>query len=67
YKLGSWLALIFCAQSLANMRNIETDLKQISTGFIDFAYTKLKIIDVMVQLYFQLLDSKKVSIATSFI
>ncbi|GJS78721.1 protein asterix [Tanacetum coccineum] len=34
YKLGSWLALIFCAQSLANMRNIETDLKQISTGFM---------------------------------
>nr|GEY81573.1 hypothetical protein [Tanacetum cinerariifolium] len=66
YKLGSWLALIFCAQSLANMRNIETDLKQISTGFVDFAYTKLKIMDVMVQLYFQLLDSKKVSIATSF-
>ncbi|CAN0871031.1 Protein Asterix [Linum grandiflorum] len=30
YKLCSWLAIIFCAQSLANMRNIENDLKQIS-------------------------------------
>ncbi|KAL9672396.1 hypothetical protein QQ045_028646 [Rhodiola kirilowii] len=29
YKLSSLLALIFCAQSLANMRNVETDLKQI--------------------------------------
>lgn len=29
YKLGSWLAIIFCAQSLANMRNMENDLKQI--------------------------------------
>ncbi|KAM0070307.1 putative PAT complex subunit Asterix [Helianthus debilis subsp. tardiflorus] len=34
YKLGSWLALIFCAQSLANTKNIETDLKQISTDFM---------------------------------
>ncbi|MFS7968880.1 hypothetical protein Hanom_Chr09g00802691 [Helianthus anomalus] len=33
-KLGSWLALTFCAQSLANMKSIETDLKQISTGFM---------------------------------
>ncbi|KAJ9140534.1 hypothetical protein P3X46_031170 [Hevea brasiliensis] len=30
YKLCSWLAIIFCAQSLANMRNIENDLKQVS-------------------------------------
>ncbi|CAI0608294.1 unnamed protein product [Linum tenue] len=30
YKLCSWVALIFCAQSLANMKNIENDLKQIS-------------------------------------
>ncbi|XP_065878505.1 protein Asterix [Euphorbia lathyris] len=30
YKLCSWLAIIFCAQSLANMRNMENDLKQIS-------------------------------------
>ncbi|KAH9329802.1 hypothetical protein KI387_001910, partial [Taxus chinensis] len=29
YKLGSWLAIICCAQSLANMRNVENDLKQI--------------------------------------
>lgn len=29
YKLGSWLALICCAQSLANMKNAENDLKQI--------------------------------------
>ncbi|XP_021634821.1 protein Asterix-like isoform X2 [Manihot esculenta] len=29
YKLCSWLAVIFCAQSLANMRNIENDLKQV--------------------------------------
>ncbi|KAI4319163.1 hypothetical protein MLD38_032796 [Melastoma candidum] len=28
YKLSSWLAIIFCVQSLVNMRNIETDLKQ---------------------------------------
>ncbi|KAL8130381.1 hypothetical protein V2J09_019536 [Rumex salicifolius] len=34
YKLGSWLALIFCAQSLANMRNMENDLKQISMAMI---------------------------------
>ncbi|KAK1384221.1 Protein Asterix like [Heracleum sosnowskyi] len=32
YKLGSWLALICCAHSLANMKNLETDLKQISTA-----------------------------------
>ncbi|KAG6746913.1 hypothetical protein POTOM_049289 [Populus tomentosa] len=30
YKLCSWLALIFCAQSLSNMKNMENDLKQIS-------------------------------------
>ncbi|KAK4252500.1 hypothetical protein QN277_014493 [Acacia crassicarpa] len=29
YKLSSWLALIFCAQSLSNMRNMENDLKQV--------------------------------------
>ncbi|GMY15534.1 protein Asterix, partial [Fagus crenata] len=34
YKLSSWLAIIFCAQSLANMRNIETDLKQISMAMM---------------------------------
>ncbi|KAJ7532394.1 hypothetical protein O6H91_13G002100 [Diphasiastrum complanatum] len=28
-KLGSWLALIFCIQALANMKNAENDLKQI--------------------------------------
>ncbi|KAF6165116.1 hypothetical protein GIB67_000700, partial [Kingdonia uniflora] len=30
YKLSSWVAIIFCAQSLSNMKNVETDLKQIS-------------------------------------
>ncbi|CAN7037446.1 unnamed protein product, partial [Brassica rapa subsp. trilocularis] len=34
YKICSWLALIFCAQSLANMRNLETDLKQISMAMM---------------------------------
>uniref|UniRef100_A0A7C8ZGX4 Protein Asterix n=1 Tax=Opuntia streptacantha TaxID=393608 RepID=A0A7C8ZGX4_OPUST len=34
YKLGSWLAIIFCAQSLANMRNMENDLKQISMAMM---------------------------------
>ncbi|KAJ6868673.1 hypothetical protein NC651_033682 [Populus alba x Populus x berolinensis] len=34
YKLCSWLALIFCAQSLSNMRNMENDLKQISMASI---------------------------------
>ncbi|CAM6120448.1 unnamed protein product [Calypogeia fissa] len=29
HKAGSWLALIFCVQSLANMRNAENDLKQV--------------------------------------
>ncbi|XP_057443081.1 protein Asterix [Lotus japonicus] len=29
YKLSSWMALIFCAQSIANMRNVENDLKQV--------------------------------------
>ncbi|RDX64022.1 Protein Asterix [Mucuna pruriens] len=29
YKLSSWVALIFCAQSVANMRNVENDLKQV--------------------------------------
>ncbi|KAK9116494.1 hypothetical protein Sjap_015441 [Stephania japonica] len=34
YKLSSWLAIIFCAQSLANMKNMETDLKQISMAMM---------------------------------
>ncbi|KAH6797297.1 asterix-like protein [Perilla frutescens var. hirtella] len=34
YKVCSWLAIIFCAQSLANMRNMENDLKQISMAMI---------------------------------
>ncbi|KAK9277941.1 hypothetical protein L1049_027498 [Liquidambar formosana] len=34
YKLSSWLAIIFCAQSLANMRNLENDLKQISMAMM---------------------------------
>ncbi|XP_031491519.1 protein Asterix [Nymphaea colorata] len=34
YKLCSWLALIFCAQSLANMKNMETDLRQMSMAFM---------------------------------
>ncbi|KAG1347819.1 protein Asterix [Cocos nucifera] len=34
YKLCSWLAIIFCAQSLANMKNLENDLKQISMAMI---------------------------------
>ncbi|PIN10291.1 putative membrane protein [Handroanthus impetiginosus] len=34
YKVCSWLAIIFCAQSLANMRNIENDLKQISMAMM---------------------------------
>ncbi|XP_058080389.1 protein Asterix [Magnolia sinica] len=34
YKLSSWLAIIFCAQSLANMKNVETDLKQISMAMM---------------------------------
>ncbi|WRX18876.1 PAT complex subunit Asterix - like 1 [Theobroma cacao] len=34
YKLSSWLAIIFCAQSLANMRNVENDLKQISMAMM---------------------------------
>ncbi|GAB2289701.1 hypothetical protein Dimus_024009 [Dionaea muscipula] len=34
YKLCSWLAIIFCAQSLANMRSIENDLKQISMAMM---------------------------------
>ncbi|KAG6548391.1 hypothetical protein Mapa_010170 [Marchantia paleacea] len=28
-KAGSWLALIFCVQSFVNMKNVETDLKQV--------------------------------------
>ncbi|KAI3454737.1 hypothetical protein Pfo_011400 [Paulownia fortunei] len=34
YKACSWLAIIFCAQSLANMRNMENDLKQISMAMM---------------------------------
>ncbi len=34
YKLSSWLAIIFCAQSLANMRNFENDFKQISMAMM---------------------------------
>ncbi|KAJ4713164.1 Protein Asterix [Melia azedarach] len=34
YKLCSWLAIICCAQSLANMRNIETDIKQFSMAMM---------------------------------
>ncbi|KAM7269601.1 hypothetical protein ACFE04_025098 [Oxalis oulophora] len=34
YKLSSWIAIIFCAQSLANMRNFENDLKQISMAMM---------------------------------
>ncbi|XP_022134591.1 protein Asterix [Momordica charantia] len=34
YKLSSWLAIIFCAQSLVNMRNMENDLKQISMAMM---------------------------------
>ncbi|KAF9624171.1 hypothetical protein IFM89_008109 [Coptis chinensis] len=34
YKLSSWLAIIFCAQSLSNMKNVETDLKQISMAMM---------------------------------
>ncbi|KAK4482045.1 hypothetical protein RD792_011608, partial [Penstemon davidsonii] len=38
YKVCSWLAIIFCAQSLANMRNMENDLKQISMAMIYSSY-----------------------------
>lgn len=34
YKICSWLAIIFSAQSLANMKNIETDLRQISMAMM---------------------------------
>ncbi|XP_059642110.1 protein Asterix [Cornus florida] len=34
YKLSSWLAIIFCAQSLANMRSLENDLKQVSMAMM---------------------------------
>ncbi|XP_068655471.1 protein Asterix-like [Aristolochia californica] len=34
YKLCSWLAIILCAQSLANMKNFETDLKHISMAMM---------------------------------
>ncbi|KAF3945250.1 hypothetical protein ACB098_04G097300 [Castanea mollissima] len=34
YKLSSWLAIIFCAQSLTNLRNFETDLKQVSMAMM---------------------------------
>ncbi|KAF3438099.1 hypothetical protein FNV43_RR20855 [Rhamnella rubrinervis] len=35
YKLCSWVAIIFFAQSLANMRNFETDLKQVSMALMN--------------------------------
>nr|BAJ94200.1 predicted protein [Hordeum vulgare subsp. vulgare] len=34
YKACSWIAIIFCAQSLANMKNFENDLKQLSMAFM---------------------------------
>ncbi|KAI3922297.1 hypothetical protein MKX01_005986 [Papaver californicum] len=34
YKLCSWLAILFCAQSLASMKNFENDLKQISMAMM---------------------------------
>ncbi|OEL15013.1 hypothetical protein BAE44_0023977 [Dichanthelium oligosanthes] len=34
YKVCSWIAIIFCAQSLANMKNYENDLKQLSMAFM---------------------------------
>ncbi|CDP01210.1 unnamed protein product [Coffea canephora] len=34
YKLCSWLAIIFSAQALANMRNFENDFKQISMAMM---------------------------------
>lgn len=44
YKICSWIAMIFCAQSLANMKNMENDLKQISMAmmlvhFISFSFS----------------------------
>jgi hypothetical protein len=34
YKACSWIAIIFCAQSLANMKNFENDVKQVSMAFM---------------------------------
>ncbi|KAL5544587.1 hypothetical protein UlMin_008371 [Ulmus minor] len=34
YKVCSWLAIIFCAQSLVNMKNFENDLKQVSMAIM---------------------------------
>ncbi|XP_042402775.1 protein Asterix-like [Zingiber officinale] len=34
YKLCSWLAIIFCAQSFANMKSFENDSKQLSMAFM---------------------------------
>lgn len=34
YKVCSWIAIIFCAQSLVNMKNFENDLKQLSMAFM---------------------------------
>ncbi|KAG8048009.1 hypothetical protein GUJ93_ZPchr0008g13880 [Zizania palustris] len=34
YKVCSWIAIIFCAQSLANMKNFENDFKQLSMAFM---------------------------------
>ncbi|KAI3924614.1 hypothetical protein MKX01_041292 [Papaver californicum] len=45
YKLCSWLAIIFCAQSLASMKNFENDLKQISMAMIVAQlYEKVKVV-----------------------
>ncbi|GMN54256.1 hypothetical protein TIFTF001_023391 [Ficus carica] len=46
YKLCSWLAIIFCAQSIANMKNYENDLKQVSMAMICLEFT----LHVIVQL-----------------
>ncbi|CAA6653527.1 unnamed protein product [Spirodela intermedia] len=34
YKVCSWVSLIFCAQALVNMKNLENDLKQISMAMM---------------------------------
>lgn len=48
YKICSWLALIFCAQSLANMRNLETDLKQISMAMMYVPFPSHHLKDILV-------------------
>ncbi|KAK9996215.1 hypothetical protein SO802_020901 [Lithocarpus litseifolius] len=42
YKLSSWLAIIFCAQSLTNLRNFETDLKQVSMAMMSISMPLLQ-------------------------